>query len=120
VSVLAPVIALRNAGLKPRAVFLDLVAAKFRKQPTITEGGVVTCQIVPDQSLADIDCRPLVGLTVHVQDFTGSRDRHRALARLVAAAGPALLVMPVLANDGGLTLHKRFANGETTTDRTPA
>jgi hypothetical protein len=117
VSVFDAVIALRRQGVKPRGVFVDLVAAKFREQPILTQGGVVTCQIPPSQSLSDLDCRPLVDLTVHVQDFTDSRERHLALARLVAQAEPALLVMPVHCDNGVLIVHRRYGGANPTTER---
>ena len=88
--------------------------------PPLSESGILTCEITPRQSISDIDCRPLVGLVVHICDHTDDRPRHRALAALVAKAAPALLVMPILHADGSLTLHRRWGGANPHTETTRA
>ena len=103
------VIKLRCAGLKPRAVFVGLVQVAPRNDYPLSSTGIVSVDIARADRLSDIDLRPLIGLVVHVQDFDDDRARHRALAAMVAKVEPALLVMPCVATDGAVILHKRYA-----------
>lgn len=103
------VIKLRRAGMKPKAVFVYLVPFAPRDDYALEPTGIVTVNIARTDRLSDIDLRPLVGLVVHVHDSDDDRARHRALAAMVAEEEPALLVMPCLAPDGAVTLHKRYA-----------
>jgi len=109
------VIELRLARMKPTAVFVDLVASAGGDDFAMSSSGTVYVNIGADESLADLDFRPLVGLTVHVNDCAGDHGRHRRVAALVAAVEPALLVMPVVC-DGGYVVHRRFAGSPPRTE----
>lgn len=102
------VIDLRLAKLKPAAVFVYLVHHVASNPCPMGPSGIVSVDIPTADSLASLDFRPLVGLTVHVVDTTGRRDRHRKVAAMVAEVNPALLVMPVPSGDQVL-VHRRFA-----------
>lgn len=111
------VIDLRNRGLKPKAVFVDLVLAPAAIEDPLSLSGIVNVEILASDSLASIDFRALVGLTVHVYDNAGDPNRQRKVASMVAAVEPALLVVPMV---GGATwtVHRRFAGDPPTSDRT--
>lgn len=102
------VIELRLAKLKPAAVFVYLVHHVAPNPCPMGPSGIVSVDIPMSDSLASLDFRPLVGLTVHIVDTTGSRDRHRKAAAMVAAVDPELLVMPV-SNGDQLLVHRRIA-----------
>lgn len=109
------VVQIRRRGLKPKAVFIDLVQSKSNIVQPLSEHGIVNIEIVADEQISCIDFRPLVGLSVHVYDNTASPKRHRRVAAMVAAIAPSLLVVPV-PEGSTWTVHRRFANG--TSDRT--
>jgi hypothetical protein len=106
------IIETRRAGLKPASVFVGLVTGHDREYVADCSGGVYRVEVLTTDRLADLDLRPLVGLTVFVNDWAGEPDMHRELARLVALAKPAQLVMPV-ETDAGWRVH-RLLRGETT------
>jgi hypothetical protein len=102
------VIAMRQQGVKPDCVFLDLMPHIDAGCPVLSPTGSVTVQIGPHESLSDLDLRPLVGLYVIVSDPAKSVERHRKLAAMVAEVNPSLLVMPEATADG-YTVHRRYA-----------
>lgn len=102
------VIALREQRAKPACVMVELVKSIDPGQPPLAPSGIVTVQIPSSDSLADIDLRPLVGLYVQTFDYTGDRERHRRLSKLIADVNPSLLVM-----HDGETFHIREADGST-------
>ena len=106
---------IRRRGLKPDAVFVDLVSAIDAGNDGLSLTGHVVCEIAQHEALADIDFRPLRGLRVHLQDIAGDLERHRRAAALIAAVEPACLVMPIH-DDEGMTLHRRFAGNPATSD----
>lgn len=113
---LKTVSALRRDGLKPAAVAVDLVETigQFDHEDyALSAAGIVNVHIARADSLADIDFRPLVGLTVIIH---GERKRQARVAKLIAAVEPALLVVPV-EHDGGWTVHRRFSGAPITQDR---
>lgn len=111
------VIELRKRGLKPKAVFIDLVLALAAIDEPLSLSGIAYVEILASDSLAAIDFRALVGLNVHVYDNAGDPNRQRKVASMVAAVEPALLVVPMV--DGATwTVHRRFAGNPPTSDRT--
>ena len=102
------VVELRRSGLKPRAVFVDLVANAPRDPHALSASGIVNVNIARTDSLADIDFRPLVGLLVFVCDFDGTGTRHRTAATMLAAIEPRHLVMPIWHGET-LVVHQRWA-----------
>jgi len=102
------VIALRRSGVKPSAVFIDLVKEAPRDPYALGPTGIVNINIARTDSLAEIDFRPLVGLRVHVIDHVDDRARHRKVAAMVAAVNPVHLTMPVWEGDT-LAVHQRWA-----------
>ncbi len=115
---LQTVVALRREGLKPSAVIVDLVE-QLGKLDTetfaLSPAGFVSVTIPRADSLAGLDFRPLVGLTVHLHDSTGDSKRHRQAARLIAAVNPAHLVMPAWDSDA-LAIHQRWAGDPARTE----
>lgn len=109
------VLQLRRQGVKPQAVFIDLVRSRSAIVEPLANSGIVNVEIVAGDSISGMDFRPLVGLPVHVYDNTDSPKRHRKVAAMVAAVAPSLLVVPV-PEGPTWTVHRRFADG--TTDRT--
>lgn len=112
------VVALRRDGLKPAAVIVDLVDQLGRldsEQFALTASGMVSVTIPRADSLASLDFRPLVGLTVHLHDSTGDLKRHRKAAKLIAAVDPAHLVMPVWEGQE-LAIHQRWAGSPARTE----
>lgn len=109
------VIGLRRARLRPSAVFVNLVHRARRDDAPLSPQGIVTVDIGADESLTSLDLRPLVGLHVHVTDFTADRLRHRKVAAMVAAVDPYLLVMPVRQGDD-VVVHRRFAGSPPRTE----
>ncbi len=102
------VIDLRRAGRRPGAVFVRLVDLAPRDPYALSSTGNVAIDIARADSLATIDFRPLVGLTVVVSDHADDRARHRKVAALIAAVEPALLVMSVTDGDT-YCVHRRWA-----------
>ena len=103
------VVDLRRQRFKPAAVMVDLIARAAKKDPySLSPSGIVTVNIGADDSLADIDFRPLIGLMVFVSDHTGNTTRHRKVAALIADADAAHLVMPVWHGDA-IAVHQRWA-----------
>lgn len=103
--------AMRRKGAKPSYVMLDLVPGK--PLPTwCTERGAVHAEIGPSDSLADIDFRPLVGLSVQLGDRSGDEPRLRRVAKLAAEVNPALLAV-FIESGGTFTMHRRWADGKT-------
>jgi hypothetical protein len=113
------IIDLRREGSKPRAVFVDLVefigAYDAEEFCFDSASGIVHVCIGPDERVADIDFRPLIGLRVYVSDFTGDGARHRKASAMVAAVEPAHLLMPVQEPDR-LTVHQRWAGAPVRTE----
>ena len=105
---MAEVLALRRSGVKPAAVFVDLVAMAKPDRYAMSRSGIVTVDIGRAESLADVDFRPLVGLQVFVSDIAGDIARHRRCAALIAAINPRHLVMPIWRGEK-LTVHQRWA-----------
>lgn len=108
---LQTVAGLRREGVKPTAVFVYLVdrlgpldAERF----ALSSFGHVEVTIPRADSLAELDFRPLFGLTVHLANFCDDVKRHRHAARLIAAVNPAHLVMPVWEGEC-LAVHHRWA-----------
>jgi hypothetical protein len=90
---------------------LDLVAG----QPLpawCTETGAVHAEIGAEESLADVDFRPLVGLRVHLSDRSGDEARLRRAAKLAAEVNPELLCVFVERGDS-MTMFRRWADGRT-------
>lgn len=81
-------IALRKRRSKPKAVFVTLVPTDYVHSDVLSHYGHLAIDIGPDESLTDLDFRPLVGLQVHVMDLTGSERRLMRLDQLVAEAKP--------------------------------
>lgn len=108
---------LREQGVKPKAVFIDLVHAHSVIVDPLSEHGIVNVEILPTDSLGSIDFRALVGLTVHVYDNTGNPARQRKVASLVVAVEPSLLVV-AMPEGATWTIHRRFAGTPPTEDRT--
>jgi hypothetical protein len=113
------VIALRQSGFKPTAVFVDLVELIGKYDAEIYAfdelRGNVRINIARAESLNDIDFRPLVGLRVHVSDCTNDVARHRKLASLIARANASHMVMPVWEGET-LAVHQRFAGDPARTE----
>ena len=109
------IVSLRRAGLRPSAVFVDLVAEAPSDEFVLSACGVVEVAIGRADRLSEIDFRPLVGLRVHISDFTGDRQRHRRAAAMVAAVEPSHLVMPVWEGDT-LAVHQRWAGSPARTE----
>jgi len=109
------VIELRRSGVKPAAVFVDLVREAPRDPYALGPTGIVNVNIGRSDSLSEIDFRPLVGLRVHVIDNVGDLARHRKVAAMVASVDPAYLVMPVL-DGASLVLHQRWAGNPARTE----
>lgn len=102
------IVAMRHRRRKPRCVFVTLVDRIDRGMSAVSDKGIVTVDIEPHESLADIDFRPLIGLYVQVYDATETPDRHRRLAALIAKANPARMVMP-MQTEAGWVVHYRTA-----------
>ena len=102
------VLALRRSGVKPAAVFVDLVAKAKPDRYAMSRSGIVTVDIGRADSIADADFRPLVGLRVFVSDMAGDMTRHRRCASMIAAINPKHLVMPIWIGEK-LTVHQRWA-----------
>ena len=106
---------LRRDGVKPAAVVIDVVTtirAIDAEAYALSPSGIVSVHIARADSLADIDFRPLHGLTVHIH---GERERQARVSKLVAAVEPARLVVPV-ENDDGWTVHIRIAGNPPTSE----
>lgn len=109
-------VALRQQGMKPSAVFVDLVKTigKYEAERfSFAEGsGVLSIHIAEADSLADIDFRPLVGLQVFVSEFADDKARHVAACKAIDKAGASHMVTPFW-NGEDLTVHQRHADGTT-------
>jgi hypothetical protein len=110
------VIALRRERVIPGCVFLALTPKGWRNESPLSRYGNVTVHVEAHESLNDLDLRPLVGLYVHVTDFTADAARHRRLAKLVADVNPRLLVMPVGDGEQGAIVYRRTAGEPPTTE----
>ena len=102
---------LRQRGAKPKHVMLDLVSG-HATPAWCTETGAVHAEIGADESLSDIDFRPLVGLSVQLGDRSGNEPRLRRVAKLAADANPAMLAVFV-ERGHTFTMHRRWADGRT-------
>lgn len=112
---LETVVKLRRQRVKPAAVYVDLVPARSGTHG-LADNGIVTVEILPEDSIASIDFRPLVGLNVMVNDYTDSPKRFRRASKAIAQANPSALVVPTPQN-GVWTIHRRFAGDPPTIDR---
>ncbi|MEI2676499.1 MAG: hypothetical protein V9G29_00740 [Burkholderiaceae bacterium] len=110
---LSELIALRRSGLKPAAVFIDIVSSRAAIFAPIGDNGIAYLEIEASDCLASIDFRPLVGLNVAIFDNTGNDRRHRQVAALVRAVEPARLVVPIAAG-GTWAVHCRHAGNPPT------
>ena len=112
------VTALRRAGVKPKAVFVDLVERLGMHETeayALAPSGIVAVNIVRGNSLTDIDFRPLVGLRVFLNDYAGDAKRFRKVANLIAAVNPAHLIMAVQEGET-LAVHQRWAGDPVRTE----
>lgn len=101
------VASLRMQDIKPASVWIDAVPAK--PFPAWFSGSV-HAEIGDDESVSDMDFRPLVGLTVHLGARGSRQERVRRLAKRVAEAKPALLC--VYSDEGGkFVMHRLWADG---------
>jgi hypothetical protein len=102
------VAALRRQGIRPQSVRIDAVTRK--PLPAWYSGTSVHAEIGPDESIADMDFRPLVGLSVHL----GGADlkRVRRVAKRAAEVKPALLCV-YRDDETGFTLDRLWADGRT-------
>lgn len=114
---LAIVAALRRKGLKPPSVWVDLVPDGRRPMPQDVAdphfGGIVWLDIPRSIGIADLDFRPLVGLSVQLGDSAGDPIRLRAVAKAIAEVEPASLCVFV-ERDGATTMHRRTAGNPPT------
>lgn len=102
---------IRAAGMKPKAVHVHLVASLTASHQVVSRAGSVTCELAAHESLSDLDLRPLVGLQVITADFSGNRERHRRLAKLIAQQEPSILCM-----FDGSTLYRRTGGANPQTE----
>lgn len=112
---LETVVKMRRQRIKPDAVYIDLVSARSGTHG-LADNGIVTVEIFPEDSIASIDFRPLVGLNVMLNDYTDSPQRLRRASKAIAEANPSALVVPALKN-GVWTIHRRFAGDPPTIER---
>lgn len=98
---LRELVEIRSEGLRPRAVWVELVKA-HGPWDSLSRHGDLTIEILPTDSLAELDFRPLVGLDVTVADHTDSPKRLKRIAAMVGAIKTNTLVMR-----DGETLHIR-------------
>lgn len=113
---LQAIAALRRRGKKPRCVMVDLVSDGCTPlQPAIGDRGIAWVDVPRSVGIADIDWRPLTGLSVHLSDSVGNRARLQAVAKAIAEVEPALLAV-FIERDGVTTMHRRFAGSPTRTD----
>jgi hypothetical protein len=89
---LGDLVDIRAEGLKPRAVWVELVKA-HGPWGSLSRQGNLTIEILPTDSLAELDFRPLVGLDVTVSDHADSPKRLKRIAALVGAIETKTLVM---------------------------
>ena len=102
---------LRLDGLRPQSVFVNLVNA-HDEWPALGCWGHLTVELLPSDSIAGIDFRPLVGLPVTVDDHTdGDPARLRRLAKAVSEIETSRLTM-VARNGDAISIHIR-AEGKT-------
>lgn len=83
---------IRAEGLRPRAVWVELIKA-HGPWSVLSRQGNLTIEILPTDSLAELDFRPLVGLDVTVSDHTGNQTRLKRIAAMVGAIKTKTLVM---------------------------
>lgn len=100
---------LRRAGFKPDSVFLDVTDEKPRK-PSVCDGRA-SVEFGRDESLADADFRPLVGLRVHVGLMGGDYERVKRIAKRAAEVKPELLCVWRQDSDSLTTLYRLGADG---------
>lgn len=100
---------LRSKGIKPVYVMLDIVPRKAL--PAWISGDGAHVEVGEGESLADLDCRPLVGLTVHLGADGCPPAKLRRLARMVAEAKPSLLCV-YTAKEDSYTLDRLHADGK--------
>lgn len=112
---LETVVKLRRNGLKPDAVYVDLVPARSGTHG-LSASGIVTVEVFPDDSITSIDFRPLVGLNVMLNDYTDSPQRLRRASKAIAEANPCTFVVPAL-KSGVWTIHRRLAGDPPTIER---
>lgn len=89
---LRELVEIRAKGLRPRAVWVDLVKA-HGPWDSLSRFGNLTVEILPSDSLAELDFRPLVGLDVTVSDHTDAPARLKRIAAMVGAIKTNTLVM---------------------------
>lgn len=100
------VIKARKQGVKPFAVFVQLV----REVTPPADGqhmghtGVVTVQIADRESLSDLDFRPLVGLKVSLEDHTSQPLRQNSAFAAIKHVKPKRLWMPQYDEKGEMTV----------------
>ena len=102
---------LRRKGAKPTHVMLDLVPG-HPLPAWCTSTGAVHAEIGAAESLADIDFRPLVGLSVQIGDRSGNEARLRRVAKLAAEVNPHMLAV-FIGRGESMTMHRRLADGRT-------
>lgn len=97
---------LRLSGFRPVAVAVRLVAS-HDEWPALCPWGHLAVELLPEDSIAAQDFRPLVGLPVTVEDWAeGDPQRLRKLAAAVAEIETSRLTMVVRHADGA-TIHVR-------------
>lgn len=105
-------IALRKSGLKPSCVVLCLVKAidplEAEAYAFSETTGNLDINIAENESLNDIDFRPLVGLMVMAFNNAENAERYRRLCSLVAKVNPSHMVMSVQTGEQW-TVHQRWA-----------
>lgn len=92
-------IAVRQQGVKPQAVFVDIVhkISKYEaeKYSYAENSGIVSVHIEDADKIGDIDFRPFIGLkSVFVSEFIGNPKRHKQVCRAIADAGAKHMVTP--------------------------
>lgn len=105
---LRAIAALRRGGKKPRLAMVFLVAEASTDAPAIGPRGGISVDIPRSASVADLDFRPLAGLSVQLHDMVGDADRMRAVSKAIVAVNPALFVA-FTERDGKWTMHRRIA-----------
>lgn len=111
------VLEMRRRGLRPKAVFIDLVDKPSIAVDPLSRHGIVTLEILASEPISAFDFRPLTGLAVHVYDQVGDPYRQRKVASAVVEVEPSLLVV-AMPEGATWTIHRRFSGNPETTDRT--
>jgi hypothetical protein len=102
----------RKSGVKPSAIFMRLVPENTYSGMGNT--GVVTTEIGPNESLADLDFRPLHGQMVCLEDHSDCPKRLALVEAAILAVQPEILWLPYYDGDGFvLRIHRKDKPMET-------